>query len=145
MSFILDALKKSENERQQRGQGEFATVPASRESSRPPAWLWLLAALLVINLVVLLGLVLRSPGDRLAAEPGASRPAQTQAAVPEQRVALPPPVETVSQATPPDRVVAEPVAERPAEPAVQSVVVDTPQTAVAPERSEICPTTMRSS
>ena len=46
MSFILDALKKSETERQQQGPSDFANVPSSAESPRAPRWLWVLAALL---------------------------------------------------------------------------------------------------
>ncbi|MCH7820818.1 MAG: general secretion pathway protein GspB [Proteobacteria bacterium] len=57
MSFILDALKKSEAERQQQGSAEFSSVPSSTDSPRPTRWLWMLAALLGFNLAVLLGLV----------------------------------------------------------------------------------------
>ena len=60
MSFILDALKKSETDRQQRGSAEFASVPSSgprREG--PPAWLWVVGVLLLVNLAVLVGLFLR--------------------------------------------------------------------------------------
>ena len=59
MSFILDALKKSETDRQQAGSAEFAGVPTSSANQGAPRWLWMLGALLVINLVVLLGLLLR--------------------------------------------------------------------------------------
>lgn len=59
MSFILDALKKSETERQQQGSAEFASVPISKADSRAPRWLWLLGVLLAVNLVVLVGLLLR--------------------------------------------------------------------------------------
>ncbi|MBT8087716.1 MAG: general secretion pathway protein GspB [Gammaproteobacteria bacterium] len=59
MSFILDALKKSETERQQQGSAEFASVPISKANSRAPRWLWLLGVLLAVNLVVLVGLLLR--------------------------------------------------------------------------------------
>ena len=60
MSFILDALRKSETERQHKGSAEFANVPTSSEGRRgPPAWLWLLGVLLLINLVVLVGILLR--------------------------------------------------------------------------------------
>ena len=61
MSFILDALKKSETDRQQAGSAEFAGVPTSSANQRVPRWMWILGALLVVNLVVLLGLLLR-PG-----------------------------------------------------------------------------------
>ena len=57
MSFILDALKKSETERQQQGSAEFSSVPLSTDNPRPTRWLWILAALLGFNLAVLLGLV----------------------------------------------------------------------------------------
>ena len=59
MSFILDALKKSETDRQQAGSAEFAGVPTSSATQRVPRWLWILGALLVINLIVLLGLLLK--------------------------------------------------------------------------------------
>lgn len=59
MSFILDALKKSETERQQQSSAEFAGVPTSSGNTRVPRWLWILGLLLAINLVVLLGLVFR--------------------------------------------------------------------------------------
>ena len=64
MSFILDALKKSESERQQQGAAEFAQVPVGRDSNRPPLWLWVLGILLVVNLAVLGGVLLRpAPGS----------------------------------------------------------------------------------
>ena len=59
MSFILDALKKSETERQQQGSAEFSTVPSSPPQPGAPRWLWVLIALLAINIIVLLVLALR--------------------------------------------------------------------------------------
>jgi general secretion pathway protein B len=60
MSFILDALRKSETERQHKGSAEFANVPTSGDRREgPPTWLWVLGALLLVNLVVLIGLFLR--------------------------------------------------------------------------------------
>ncbi len=59
MSFILDALKKSETERQQQGSAEFSSVPTSSEKPNPARWLWLLAALLGINFAVLIGVLMR--------------------------------------------------------------------------------------
>ena len=59
MSFILDALKKSETERQQQGPSDFANVPSSQESTGAPRWLWVLGLLLAVNLAVLLGVLLR--------------------------------------------------------------------------------------
>jgi len=63
MSFILDALKKSETDRQQQTPAAFATVPSSDGGPRAPRWLLLLGALLAINLIVLLGLLLRPDDD----------------------------------------------------------------------------------
>ncbi len=75
MSFILDALKKSETDRQQQGPSDFANVPSSTESPRAPRWLWVLAVLLAINLAVLLGVLLRDDTPQ-------SVPQSGQAAVP---------------------------------------------------------------
>ncbi len=59
MSFILDALKKSEIDRQEQAEAEFATVPTSPDAPAAPRWLWILGGLLAINIVVILGLMLR--------------------------------------------------------------------------------------
>jgi general secretion pathway protein B len=80
MSFILDALKKSETHRQQQGPSDFANVPSSSESPRTPRWLWVLAALLAVNFVVLLGVLLRgdTPQDvpqSVQAPPASAEPA----------------------------------------------------------------------
>jgi general secretion pathway protein B len=72
MSFILDALKKSETERQQQGSAEFSSVPTSSEKPNPARWLWLLAALLGINFAVLIGVLMRSeptPSEAVAEQP----------------------------------------------------------------------------
>lgn len=59
MSFILDALRKSETDRQQQGSAEFAGVPTSDRREKPPRWLWVLGLLLAVNVIVLLGLLLK--------------------------------------------------------------------------------------
>lgn len=75
MSFILDALKKSETDRQQQGSAEFSGVPTSAPRREgPPAWLWIVGALLLVNLAVLVGIFLRP--DVGPAEPVA--PVQVQ-------------------------------------------------------------------
>jgi general secretion pathway protein B len=63
MSFILDALKKSEAERQRQGAPGFASVPDSstRKSSRK--WIWMVAILLCVNLVALMGVLYLASGD----------------------------------------------------------------------------------
>ena len=69
MSFILDALKKSEADRQQQGGSDFANIPSSSESPGAPRWLWGLGLLLAVNLAVLLGVLLRdnAPQDNAPA------------------------------------------------------------------------------
>jgi len=67
MSFILDALKKSETERQQQTGGEFSAVPSSSGDQQSFKWLWILALLLLVNIVVLVGILTRP--DKPAAEP----------------------------------------------------------------------------
>ncbi len=57
MSFILDALRKSEAERQQNSGAEFAAVPSSPGTPSTPRWLWIVGSLLAVNLAVLLGLL----------------------------------------------------------------------------------------
>ena len=70
MSFILDALKKSETERQQQGPSDFANVPSSAESPRAPRWLWVLALLLTINVAVLIGVLLRDDAPEITPSSG---------------------------------------------------------------------------
>lgn len=53
MSFILDALKKSENDRQQQASAEFATLPSAAATPATPRWIWAVIVLLVVNVAVL--------------------------------------------------------------------------------------------
>ena len=76
MSFILDALKKSETERQQQGPSDFANVPSSAESPRAPRWLWVLALLLTINVAVLIGVLLRDDAPEIIPSSGQASPAE---------------------------------------------------------------------
>lgn len=67
MSFILDALKKSETERAEQGQAEFSNVPTGSPEQAPMPWLWMIGGLLAVNLLILVGLLLRpgsSDGER---------------------------------------------------------------------------------
>jgi general secretion pathway protein B len=59
MSFILDALKKSETDRQQKAGAEFSGVPSGSGDSQSFRWLWILAFLLLVNIVVLIGILMR--------------------------------------------------------------------------------------
>ena len=82
MSFILDALKKSENERQGQGSLGVADVAVARENPRAPGWIWWLIGLLGINLIVLMVVLLRpaDPGEPPAVE-AAPASGETKSAV----------------------------------------------------------------
>ena len=84
MSFILDALKKSEAERQQQAGAEFAAVPSGTGESRSLKWLWILAGLLAVNFAVLGGLLLRPSAPPPAPAPR-DRPYPPRAAHPSCR------------------------------------------------------------
>lgn len=92
MSFILDALKKSENERQRQLGPSLADIPLRRARTDRPWWALAVAALLVVNLVVLLVVLLRdrtpSPAPAAAA-PVTAQPAQPPATVQTQPMAQP--------------------------------------------------------
>lgn len=134
MSFILDALKKSENERQQQSQAEFAGVPTGGRESSSPKWLWVVGILLAINIAVLAGLLMR---------PDASPPAQTTPAV-EPAPQTHTPVETTfsnrvaaAQREIPEQAISEPTAE-PEPAAVEPVVVTQDRSAI--DTSRVYPT-----
>ncbi|MET0659619.1 MAG: general secretion pathway protein GspB [Steroidobacteraceae bacterium] len=77
MSFILDALKKSENERQRHQGPSLVDVPNRRAPSERPWWVIVLAALLVLNLIVFIVVLLRKDEHDTAA--GAAPPAMSPA------------------------------------------------------------------
>jgi general secretion pathway protein B len=74
MSFILDALKKSELERQRQSTPGLMDTPAALRRGRLPLWAICLGALLAINVVVL-SVVLMRNGTPSAA-PAAAAPAR---------------------------------------------------------------------
>lgn len=92
MSFILDALKKSENERRRNIGPSLADVRVVRRTGERPWWAFAVAGLLVINLGVLIAVLLnrnttsasteRAPAAASATRDQAAQPpqAQTQAA-----------------------------------------------------------------
>ena len=51
MSFILDALRKSELERQRDSAPSLMRTPVAAARRAPPVWSWLLIALLSLALV----------------------------------------------------------------------------------------------
>lgn len=58
MSFILDALKKSETDRQRQDAPGIASIPASGQRKSGSKWVWIIAGLLAINIAVLSMLML---------------------------------------------------------------------------------------
>ena len=74
MSFILDALRKSEIERQRQSGPSMADFPVAREDRRLPVALIAIGFLLAVNLAVVLFFMLRE--DRASSpEPAAAAPA----------------------------------------------------------------------
>lgn len=68
MSFILDALKKSESDRQRQSGPALYEVKVAPPRSGLPPWAIAVVLLLAVNLVIGLWLLLRHPGARAAAE-----------------------------------------------------------------------------
>ncbi len=64
MSFILDALKKSEIERQRQSMPGLMDAPTALRRGRLPLWAILLGCLLAINIVVLIVVLMRNGGRR---------------------------------------------------------------------------------
>ena len=77
MSFILDALRKSEIERQRQSGPSMAEFPVAREDRRLPVALIAIGFLLAINVAVVLFFMLRqTPAPAAAATPGRRRAAR---------------------------------------------------------------------
>lgn len=79
MSFILDALKKSESERHRHSGPVLMDVRIAPPRRRLPAWAWIIVAVLAINLLVLAWLLWFSPRREpaQAAAPAAAAPVAT--------------------------------------------------------------------
>lgn len=138
MSFILDALKKSENERQR------ADAPALYEMKMAPprrgvaVWLLVLAGLLVINVIVLSVVLLR--GNHGAAPQTETTPAVPAAPAPAAAMGAPPSVSPPPNAVPSQPVMAAAPAAAPPAPAADTAsnpADDAP--AVEPSRAAAAP------
>ena len=68
MSFILDALKKSETDRQRQASPALFEVKVAPPRRKLPVWAIALGALLAVNVTVLAWVLLRQP------EPGGESP-----------------------------------------------------------------------
>jgi general secretion pathway protein B len=80
MSFILDALKKSEIERQRQSTPGLMDTPTALRRGRLPLWAILLGALLAINVVVLSVVLMRNRTPSAAAPAAAPARHDTVAA-----------------------------------------------------------------
>lgn len=67
MSFILDALKKSERERERQQRPAAVDIPYGRNSRKQPVWLLIVVGLLLVNCVLLLLMWWRSSAPPAAA------------------------------------------------------------------------------
>ena len=97
MSFILDALRKSEIERQRQSGPSMAEFPVAREDRRLPVALIAIGFLLAVNLAVVLFFMLREdkapapeapPPQPVAQAPAASAPAAAGPVAPAPQGAL---------------------------------------------------------
>jgi general secretion pathway protein B len=91
MSFILDALRKSEHDRQRQAGPALAEVPVAQPKSRSNVWATAAIALLLVNLVAIGVLLIRKAAEApagaapAAATPTAAEPvASTAPSAPEQ-------------------------------------------------------------
>lgn len=80
MSFILDALKKSENERQRRRGPTIADIPYGRPRPSQALWMGLVVGLLLLNLGVLVFVLWPERGAEPDTPAAAPAPASTPAA-----------------------------------------------------------------
>ncbi|MGH8495450.1 MAG: general secretion pathway protein GspB [Gammaproteobacteria bacterium] len=116
MSFILDALKKSEIERQEQAGPSVAHVREGQPDSRRPLWIAGIAGLLAVNLIVLLFFAFRSPAAPEPAAPETEAPASASGNAP--TVSKQPARRSVARpAASPDREVRPLVAEAEPQPA----------------------------
>jgi general secretion pathway protein B len=102
VSFILDALRKSESERQRLGGASIAELPVGERRSHP-WWIFALAALLFANLGLLAVIVLR-PASKDTVAPAVQTPASQPATA-----RVPPPAAQVRIAAPPAESLADAV------------------------------------
>lgn len=126
MSFILDALKKSETDRQRQSAPALFEVKVAAPRRRFPLWAIGLAALLAVNVVVLAWVLLR--------ERAAPATAPVASAQPANAAALPPNVVYVPAVMIPQPAAGQAVNGQPAAPA-------NPQTSLpaAPEPGIVAP------
>lgn len=92
MSFILDALKKAESERNRRVAPVLMDARIAPRRHRLPAWAWALGLVLLLNLGVLAWLLNRTPAPQPALPADAALESSTPDPVASPAPAIPPPV-----------------------------------------------------
>lgn len=123
MSYILDALRKSEQERQ-RGKvphlNSYMDEPTV-EAPRRNIWPWVTAAVIAINITIVAIIWAPSRGPEPVAQTATATPAPTPTPVPEQQVSAP--AQAPAQTAPPPQATTPVPAAQP-EQVPSTVVVD---------------------
>ena len=119
MSFILDALKKSETERQRQSGPALLEMRIVRPTQRLPAWAVIVGLLLVVGVAVLGWLAWRPAGVHAAAAPPTAPPSAAVVNISPVAAIVPPvattqPVAPAGIATEPQPVAANPADTEPA-------------------------------
>ncbi|HXW09715.1 MAG TPA: general secretion pathway protein GspB [Steroidobacteraceae bacterium] len=99
MSFILDALRKSEHARQKQTGPGLAEVPVVATKPKSNVWATAAIALLVVNLVAVGVLLLRRANDETPPAAAASAPVTTAPARPVADAAAPPATPSAAEPT----------------------------------------------
>ena len=103
MSFILDALKKSETDRQRQSGPALFEVKVAPPKARFPIWAVAIVALLAVNMVIVGWLLLRRPSSAddtaVQTRPPNSLSEPTVSYPPPQAPSYPPPAATAPQQT----------------------------------------------
>ncbi|HEY8506820.1 MAG TPA: general secretion pathway protein GspB [Steroidobacteraceae bacterium] len=148
MSFILDALKKSENDRQRNSGPALFEVKLAAPRQRVPVWTIVVAVLLVLNLGLVAWLATRKPNSQVAqattpaAQPAAPAPATAPAFVPAPATAPAPAPAPVLQSAAPATTAPAPATQTPPAQYPATVQQSFPQlAAVQPPQSSPAPAT----
>jgi general secretion pathway protein B len=108
MSFILDALKKSESDRQRQSGPALFEVKVAAPRTRLPLWAIAIAGLLVVNLAIVMWMLWRHSATRTAV-PSATATEGPQAAGATPPAPAPPSVSLAAPAAPPPATALSPV------------------------------------
>lgn len=136
MSYILDALRRAESERQRGQLPGLGAVPtpaaglAAGDKLRPMGWGWVLMLVLLMGAAAL-GWWWRASASREPAAPVAAVPAAAQVAPADQAVAAPPPPADLAPAPALPTVVSAPPVASPVRPSASAAEASAPRPAAA--------------